>query len=169
MIDKTQSKTKIFLAQLVIVLVIALIIIGICWYDLSVASRQRLWQNIVDRPGGPMKFRFILQPFMATLAAWHDGVTDSKLGRPPYFWTIVTSRAKRGSLLREGLISTARVILLGLVMDTIYQIIVFGTFYPVETVIVALLLAFVPYVVMRGPIARVVLWWRNRASTSESR
>jgi hypothetical protein len=75
------------------------------------------------------------------------------------------SRAERGSLLREGLISTARVILLGLVMDTIYQIIVFGTFYPVEPVIVALLLAFVPYVVMRGPIARVALWWRNRAST----
>jgi hypothetical protein len=81
----------------------------------------------------------------------------------------VTNRTARGGLLSEGLISTARVILLGLVMDTIYQIIVFETLYPVETVIVALLLAFVPYVVMRGPIARLALWWRHRASTGASR
>jgi hypothetical protein len=54
MVAKTQSKSKIFLAQLVVVLVIALIVIGIACYDLSATSRARLWQNIVDRPGGPM-------------------------------------------------------------------------------------------------------------------
>ena len=42
--------------------------------------------------------------------------------------------------LREGLNATARIILLGLVMDVIYQIIVLKTFYPVEAVIVALCL-----------------------------
>jgi hypothetical protein len=166
---ETPSKSKVFLAQLVVVLAIALIISGVAWYDLSAESRQRLWQNIVERPGGPMKFRFILQPVMATIAALHDGIQDARIGRSPYLWTILTNRADRGGRLREGLISTARVILLGLVMDAIYQVIVFKAFYPVETVIVAFLLAFVQYLVLRGPIARVARWWRVRASAGKSR
>ena len=48
------------------------------------------------------------------------------------------------------MIATARIILLGLVMDTIYQFIEFKTFHPAEAVIIALLLAFVPYVALRG-------------------
>ena len=58
--------------------------------------------------------------------------------------------------LREGLNATARIILLGIVMDVIYQIIVLQTFYPVEALIIALLLAFVPYLVFRGIVARIV-------------
>jgi hypothetical protein len=54
--------------------------------------------------------------------------------------------------LNEGLNATARIILLGLVMDVIYQIIVLKRFYPAEAVIVALLFAFVPYVIIRGPV-----------------
>jgi hypothetical protein len=55
--------------------------------------------------------------------------------------------------------ATARIILLGLVMDAIYQGIVLRRFYPGEAVIVALLFAFVPYVIMRGPAARIARRW----------
>jgi hypothetical protein len=44
--------------------------------------------------------------------------------------------------------------LLGLVMDAIYQVAVFRTFYPFEAVIVAVVLAFLLYLILRGPIAR---------------
>jgi hypothetical protein len=44
-------------------------------------------------------------------------------------------------------------------MDVIYQFIEFDTFHPAEAVIIALLLAFVPYVLLRGPIARIARWW----------
>ena len=66
----------------------------------------------------------------------------------------------------EALIATSRIILLGLVMDTIYQVIVFKTFFPGEAVIFALALAFVPYCLMRGPITRGLRWWwqRNQGS-----
>ncbi len=60
---------------------------------------------------------------------------------------------------REGAISTARIILLGLVMDATYQFIELKSFYPIEAVIVALVLAFLPYVLLRGPIARAARWW----------
>jgi hypothetical protein len=48
-------------------------------------------------------------------------------------------------------------------MDAIYQATVPKTFYPGEAVIIAMLLAFVPYLLLR-PIARIARWWFVRAS-----
>jgi len=105
-----------------------------------------------------MTFRFFLQPIMALIAALFDGIKDARAGRSSYLWTILTDPARRAGRLHEGLISTARIILLGLCMDVIYQLIEFETFHPAETVIIALLLALVPYVLMRGPVARIARW-----------
>ncbi len=49
-------------------------------------------------------------------------------------------------------------------MDGIYQFIVFDTFHPAEAVIIALLLAFLPYMVLRGLFARVARRWISRES-----
>ena len=165
---ETASKTKILLAQFVVVVMIAFVVLGAAWYGFSAEVRERIWQNLLDRPGGPMTFRFILQPIMATIAALYDGVKDARTGRSPYLWTILTNPAKRGGRLREGVISTARVLLLGLVMDAIYQFIVFDTFHPAEAVIIALLLAFVPYLLLRGLVARIARWWRGDGSGREN-
>ena len=67
------------------------------------------------------------------------------------------------------MVATARIILLGLVMDVIYQIVVFDTFHPGEAAIVALLLAFVPYLLLRGPVARIAAWWFSRQSAGQIR
>ncbi|HEY1411911.1 MAG TPA: hypothetical protein VGF36_07205 [Rhodopila sp.] len=146
---------------------LVLIVAGATWYGFSTEDRVRFWQNVIQRPGGPMKFRFILQPVMATIAALHDGIRDARIGRSPYFWTILTNRTDRAARLHEGLLSTARIVLLGLVMDTVYQVIVFKTFYPIETVIVAILLAFLPYLLLRGPIARVARRWYGDAPVNQ--
>ena len=58
----------------------------------------------------------------------------------------------------EGLISAVRVIYLGLCMDAIYQWIVLRTFYPAETVIIAIALAYFAHLRLRGPITRVARW-----------
>jgi hypothetical protein len=147
--EQAPSKTQILLARLVIVLLIAFTAAGVLWYGLSEEVRHRVWAQLIERPGGPMTFRFILQPCMAAIAALRDGVNDAKSRRSPYFWALG---------LYQGLISTARVILLGLCMDAIYQWIVLKTFYPVEAVIVAIGLAFFPYLLLRGPIARIARW-----------
>ena len=60
-----------------------------------------------------MTFRFILQPVMAAIAALLDGIKDARTGWSPYLWTLLTNSAGRGVRLHEGLISTARIILLG--------------------------------------------------------
>ena len=80
-----------------------------------------------------MTFRFILQPAMAAIAAWRDGVSDARLGRRPYLWALlrgVRGPEGRSGRLWEGIISTARILILGIVMDAIYQWLVLKTFYP---------------------------------------
>ncbi len=149
------------LARLVVAFALVFFIGGVVWHGISVGVFERLWHDLVDRPTGPMKFRFILQPTMAVIAGIHDGFRDARAGRGPYLATVLRSRQERIGRLREGLNATARIILLGLAMDVIYQVLVLKTFYPNEALIIALLLAFVPYLIVRGLALRA---WRNRAA-----
>jgi hypothetical protein len=144
------------LAKLVIVFSIVLIVAGVVWHGVTVATFQRFWHDLIERPDGPMRFRFFLQPLMAAIAAIHDGREDARTGRSEYFMTVLRNPQKRVGRLREGLNATARIFLLGLAIDVIYQILVLKTFYPNQAVVVALLLAFVPYVLLRGLVHRVV-------------
>jgi hypothetical protein len=149
------SRSGVILAWIVAFSVVVLTILGFAFYGFSGEVHARIWKNIFARLGGSMTFRFLLQPTMATIAALHDGIKDARLGRPPYFWTLLHDPEKRGEYLREGVISTARIILLGLGMDAIYQYRVLKTFYPGEAVLIAFLLAFLPYLLLREPIARI--------------
>jgi hypothetical protein len=143
------------LAKLVIVLAVVLIVAGVVWHGVTGEALRRFWHDLVERPDAPMRFRFILQPLMAALAAIHDGREDARARRSPYFMTLLRNPEERVGLLREGLNATARIILLGLVMDVIYQFIVLETFYPNEALVIALLLAFFPYLIIRGLVFRV--------------
>ena len=168
MID-APSKTAILQARLALAILLALLVLAVAWYGISAESLGRLWDDILDRPDGPMTFRFILQPAMAIIAALRDGVHDAQLGRQPYLSALihgVRDPQGRSGRLWEGITSTARIIILGVVMDTIYQWLVFKTFYPGQAVVIAILLAFVPYFVLRGPIQRIAHHWVARLVSS---
>jgi hypothetical protein len=165
----TPSRTQIVLARMVVALSIAAVIFGVVVYGLSGEVWTRIWQNMLDRPDGPFVFRFFLQPVMATIAALRDGIRDARTGRAPFLWTILSDPNKRRARLEEALFATSRIILLGLAIDTIYQAIAFETFHPAEAVIIALLLAFVPYVLLRGLIARIARRWVSDESAGGAR
>src|SRR5215469_4953814 len=115
----------------------------------------RFWQELLERPSGPLAFRFILQPVMASYLAVRDGWHDAEMHRPPYFWAIMHDPASRGPRLREGLVAVLRVLALGAVMDLIYQIVRLHGIRPLQTVVIALVLAFLPYLIVRGPAERI--------------
>jgi hypothetical protein len=143
------------LAKAVIVVAAVLFVMGFFWHGVSLKVVEEFWHDLVERPDGPMRFRFALQPLMATIAAIRDGREDARSGRAPYLATVLGNPRERAGRLREGLDATARIIALGLVMDVIYQAIVFKTFYPDQALVVALVLAFVPYVIVRGLTRRI--------------
>ena len=121
----------------------------------------RALTNLAARVGGPMTFRIILQPLMASIFAFRDGLKDAREGRPPYLWTLITDPSQRVDLIRQGWKAVGRVFILAIVMDVIYQLIVEGWIYPGETLTVSILLAVVPYLLLRGPVNRIM---RSRQS-----
>ena len=82
----------------------------------------RIWENLGGRIGGPLTFRLILQPLVASLLAINAGLLDARTGRPPYFWTILTNAAARRALVREGWKAVARVFVVAMIMDAVYQL-----------------------------------------------
>lgn len=128
----------------------------------------RIWTDLVARLTGPFAFRFVLQPVMGLFFAWRDGVQDARTGRPPYFWTIFTHPEDRAELLEEGGKKVGRVIVLGIVMDVAYQLIVLRWIYLGELVVMVVLLACLPYLLLRGPINRIARYWlgTKRAAVS---
>ena len=122
----------------------------------------RFYDDLINRTHGPMSFRFVLQPSMAVLMALRDGFKDARTGRRPYFRKIVNDPAARRESLHEGTKATGRILLLGLVMEIIYQYKVLGTFHVLEAINVIAILCFLPYLLLRGPINRLVRWWLAR-------
>jgi len=75
---KPISRVQLFTARLVVGLIVAFVLGGLLWYGFSGEVRMRMWRNLIERPDGPMLFRFFLQPAMAAIAAWRDGVADAR-------------------------------------------------------------------------------------------
>ena len=115
----------------------------------------RMSTDLLARVSGPMKFRLVLQPLMACFFAVRSGLADAKTGKPPYFWALLTRPAHRRAMLDDGWKSVGRVFILAVVLDVVYQLIEIHFVYPGEALIVAVVLAIMPYLIVRGLVTRV--------------
>lgn len=111
---------------------------------------MRVMGNFSHRISGPMNFRFILQPLIALIFAAIDGRKDAKAGKSLYFWSLFTEPQHRAELLRDGWESIAKIFSMAIVLDVIFQTRELHTIYPGEALIVAVLLAILPYLAVRG-------------------
>jgi hypothetical protein len=127
-----------------------------------VGTWERFIENLAGRLDGPMHFRFIVQPLMATIFAIIGGVKDAKAGKPAYFWDLFFASGHRKELIRDGWKQVGKIFILAAILDIIYQLKFQGTLYPGEILIVALALAIVPYLALRGPVNRVMRIWEKK-------
>jgi hypothetical protein len=116
----------------------------------------RVWDDITSGRHAPLAFRFILQPAVAAFFAIRAGRKDAREGLPLYMWALVQDRAQRKVLLREGWRHIGKVFIFAIIMDGIYQFISVRWFYPGEAVIVAVVLAVLPYLVFRSVVNRIL-------------
>jgi hypothetical protein len=111
--------------------------------------------NLHDRVSGPMKFRIVLQPIMATLLAIRSGFKDAKSGAHPYFWSLLFTAGRRMEMIKDGWKSVGRLFFLAVALDLIYQIIVQSSIRLRAAIFVAIVLAILPYVLLRGIVTRI--------------
>ena len=115
----------------------------------------RGWENLVGRLGGPMSFRFIIQPAVALFLAIRAGLKDARSGRAPFLWAVFSNPAHRRELLREGWKDVGTVFVVALILDAVYQVIVHSGIYTLELLLAATILALVPYALLRGLVTRL--------------
>jgi len=115
----------------------------------------RFGNDMVGRLTGPMKFRLLLQPAMAAFFAIRSGLADARAARPPYFWSLIRDSGEREAILKDGWKSVGRVFILAVVLDIVYQLYVLHFVYVPQALVVAIVLAIVPYLVLRGLVNRL--------------
>lgn len=102
-----------------------------------------------------MTFRLVLRPTTAAILAIHSAMRDAWEGRPAYGWALVTDAPRRRAL-REGWKEVAKVFVAAVIIGLIYEVIVFHRIYPGQSVIVAAILALLPYPMIRGSVNRIL-------------
>jgi len=113
------------------------------------------WNDFIGRFDGPLHFRLFVQPLMAILFAVRDGSRDAREGRGAYGWSLLTDAGQRRYLLESGWKGISKVFVLAYVLDVIYQFIEWHGLKPLQALLTALVLAVIPYALLRGPANRL--------------
>src|SRR6516162_4752214 len=114
------------------------------------------YTDFIARFDGPLHFRLIMQPLMAILFAVRDGSRDAREGRSAYLWTVLTDPAQRRYLLESGWKGISKVFVLAFALDIVYQFMVWHGLKPLQALMTAVVLAVIPYAVLRGPVNRLM-------------
>ena len=115
----------------------------------------RVTHDFLARIDGPMHLRLILQPLVACVFAVRAGLRDAREGKPPFFWALAFNAGHRRDLLRQGWKDIAKIFVAALILDVIYQLVALHTVHPVQALVVAVILAIVPYLLVRAPVTRL--------------
>ena len=116
---------------------------------------SRVWENLIGRFSGPMNFRLIVQPLVACIIAIRAGLKDGREGRPAFFWSAISDRQSRAQLIHEGWKDVGKVFIIAAILDSIYQLKVHQGVFLGELIVTAVVLAIIPYLIVRGPLSRV--------------
>jgi len=117
---------------------------------------SRGFDQLLGRGSVPLHLRLLITPTMAAVLAIRAGLKDARAGHKTFFWA---NQAERRELFRSGWKEIGRVFILAVVLDTVYQLIFFHAFYVVQTLIVAVVLAIVPFAVFRNVVSRLASGW----------
>jgi hypothetical protein len=122
----------------------------------------RMARNIFGRIYGPLATRLIVQPIMVAFFAARDGIRDAKQKRSSYGWSLLVKRVHRRHRMRDGWKCIRKVFAAAFLVDVIYQFIELQWILMGEALLMAEVLALVPYALLRGPANRIARLWPQR-------
>lgn len=124
-------------------------------------SKQFL-EEIPHRFTGPGRFRFILQPIVAIVLGIRGGLADVKARNPPYLFGLLFGAGRRRELLRSGMTAIRNLVAMAIIMDILFQLILFQSVHPGAAVVIGPILICFPYTLSRA-LTRRLAWWRRAA------
>jgi hypothetical protein len=111
---------------------------------------QQFLDELPQRLTGPGRLRFLLQPLVAIVLGWRDGLTDARAGRPPYLFDLLVGGGDRKDLLRSGLAAIRDLLAVGIVLDAVAQFLIYGQVHPGAALVIGPVLICLPYSVARA-------------------
>jgi hypothetical protein len=107
-------------------------------------------EDIPKRLTGPGRFRLVMQPLLAVILGIRGGLADARAGRPPYLYGVLFHRELRRELMRETLATVAILLLMGILLDSLFQWLILGSSFPGAALVVGPVLIVTPYTLARG-------------------
>jgi len=120
-------------------------------------------EELPQRLSGPGRLRFLLQPAIAILLGWRSGLIDFRSGRPPYLHGLILGGANRKELLRSGLAAIRDLLAIGIVLDALAQLLIYGQVHPGAALVVGPVLICLPYSLARALANRLARLTRHDA------
>lgn len=117
-------------------------------------SRQFL-EELPRRFTGPGRFRFILQPTLAIVFGVRGGLADARMGSPPYLFGLFFAGGHRRELLRSGVAAIRNLLAAGIIMDLIFQLVLYGSVHPGAALLIGPIFICGPYALSRALSNRV--------------
>ena len=112
-------------------------------------------EQLLGRASGPLHLRLVLQPIVAAFLAFKAGRRDAAAGEPAFLWGLFSRPEERSRMLGTAWKDVGKIFVIALVLDTVYQLIAFRTVHLVQALIVGIVLAILPYSLLRGPFKRL--------------
>lgn len=107
------------------------------------------------RFSGPGRFRFILQPVFAILLGLRGGMADFRAGNPPYVFSLLFAAGRRKVLLRSGASAISTLLAMGIILDVVFQLVLYRAVHPGAALVIGPILVSLPYVLSRALTARL--------------
>lgn len=117
--------------------------------SISVALSRAAGQ-LFGRASGPFHLRLVITPAVAMIYAIRTGLRDARAGHPAFLREAVRNPDARHRIRRSWRKDIGTMIVVVLAVDTLYQLVALRAFYPLQALIVVVVLAIVPYAVCRG-------------------
>jgi len=118
-------------------------------------SRQFL-EELPRRFTGRGRFRFILQPTFAILLGVRGGLADARAGNPPYLLGLfLGSGRSRRELLRSGVAAIRNLLAMGIILDIVFQLVLYRSMHPGAALLIGPILICAPYALSRALTTRL--------------
>jgi hypothetical protein len=122
---------------------------------------SQFFEELPQRFTGPGRFRFVLQPVIAILLGLRGGLADARAGSPPYLFGLIFGVGRRGELMRSGAVAIRTLLAVGIILDVVFQLVIYREVHPGAALVVGPILVSVPYALSRALTNRLARPWLN--------